>query len=66
MAAELNECRRDVRDRGAGLDPGGDEYWTLVAEVAVEAVLHDIAHLAKEDGAVFSRDTFLIAEDPDA
>lgn len=55
--------RLDVRDRGRHLDPDSDAYWTLVAEAAIEAILHDLADRAKEDGTVFSRESCTVGDD---
>lgn len=54
--------RSDVRHRGHGLEPESDEYWALVAEAAVEAVLYDLSNKAREDGAVFTDDARGIPE----
>lgn len=51
-----DSIRSDVRDRGHELDPASDEYWTLVAEVAIEAILYDLNDKAREDGAVFTNE----------
>ena len=50
----IKDAIRDgVRDRAGELTPGGDEYWRLVAEVAVEAVLYDLVDLAESEGDDF-------------
>jgi hypothetical protein len=49
--------RDDVRSRGEGLQNNSAEYWNLVAEVAIEAVLCDLVEQAKKLGSCSSADT---------
>ena len=59
--------RLDVRDRAPDPAQHPDEYWAFVAEAAIEALHFDVIEMAQEAGAVFSRETYLIAEDePDS
>lgn len=43
--------RSEVARRAAGMDPGSDEYWRLVAEVAVEHLSFDMIRQARARGA---------------
>ena len=56
--------RLDVRERGRDLDPDSDDYWKLLTEVAIEAVLYDLVDMAKEEGTAFTSDTYRIVDEP--
>ncbi|MDP4511535.1 hypothetical protein [Nonomuraea turcica] len=41
--------RADVEMRSAGIPIDSDEYWELVAEVAIEAILYDLLAMAERE-----------------
>jgi hypothetical protein len=43
--------RSEALRRGAGLDPESEEYWRLVAEIAVEHLSFDMVEQARARGA---------------
>ena len=43
--------KADVRNRGEGVAVDSDEYWKLVAEAGIEAILYDALRMAKDSGA---------------
>ena len=50
-----DSLRREVEDRAGTLEPHSDEYWSLVAEIAIEHISSDMVREATARGTAFDR-----------
>ncbi|MBU7598930.1 hypothetical protein JGS22_015245 [Streptomyces sp. P38-E01] len=48
--------KADVKSRSGEVPVDSEEYWTLVSEVAIEAILFDLMRMAERYGADFMYD----------